>query len=110
MTCRLPLFSAALLAFSLTAAHAEELMTVSTTVVYGDLDLGRPSDAQTLAVRLNEAAKAVCTKANPETLIPAQMQSCIDAAVTMAMERIESSLDSHVHDSLSGVRTALETH
>ena len=110
MSYRLPTIAAALLALSFTAASADDFMTVSTRVVYGDLDLARPSDAVTLAARLNDAAKDVCAKANPEVLAPAQMQLCIDAAVAGAMAKIEDTLEGHVHASLSGVRTALETH
>ena len=55
----------ALLTLSITAVHAED---ASTLVSYADLDLSKPADAKTLAARLQDAATAVCLKANPENL------------------------------------------
>lgn len=96
--------TAAILALGITAAHAD----ASTDVVYGDLDLSRPADARVLAARLQDAASSVCLKANPETIGRAAMQTCIDVSVSMAMTRIESSLDQAVHAKLINVRTAME--
>ena len=109
MTCRLPAFTAVLFGLCLTAAQAGELITASTTVPYGDLNLARPTDARTLASRLSDAAKQVCAETNPQST-PEQMQNCIDAAVALAVSRIEVSMESHVHDNLSGVRMALDLH
>jgi len=109
MSYRLPVLTAALLGLCLTTAQAGELIAASTTVPYGDLNLARANDVQTLAVRLTGAAKQVCKEANPQ-LAPEKLQDCIDASVALAVSRIEISMESHVHDSLSGVRTALELH
>jgi UrcA family protein len=97
--------TAAILALGITAAHADD---ASTDVAYGDLDLSRASDARVLAARLQDAASTVCLKANPENIAPAAMRTCIDVSVSMAMTRIESSLDQAVHAKLINVRTAME--
>jgi UrcA family protein len=94
----------ALLALSITAAQAED---ASTLVSYADLDLSKPVDARTLAARLQDAATAVCLKANPENLSPVALESCVDMSVHLAMARIESDMDGAVRDKLSNVRTAM---
>ena len=80
----------ALLALSVTAAQAED---ASTLVSYADLDLSKPVDARTLAARLQDAATAVCLKANPENLGATALESCVDMSVRLAMARIESDMD-----------------
>ena len=77
--------TAAVLALALTAAHADDAVTdASTDVVYGDLDLSRPVDASILAARLQNAASAVCLKANPENVTEGAMRTCIDMSIHMA--------------------------
>jgi UrcA family protein len=97
----------ALLALSITAAQAEDASNASTLVSYADLDLSKPVDARTLAARLQDAATAVCLKANPENLSPMALESCVDMSVHLAMARIESDMDEAVRDKLSNVRTAM---
>ena len=94
-----------LLALGATAAYADD---ASTQVAYSDLDLSKPSDAKTLAARLQDAAAAVCLKANPENVAPSAMANCINASVAMAMSRIETNLDEGVHDKVSNVRSAMK--
>jgi UrcA family protein len=94
----------ALLALSITAAQAED---ASTLVSYADLDLSKPVDARTMAARLQDAATAVCLKANPENLGATALESCVDMSVRLAMARIESDMDGAVRDKLSNVRTAM---
>jgi len=98
--------TAALFALGITAAHADD---VSTHVSFGDLDLSQPADAKILADRLQGAATSVCLKANPDNISPAMLRNCVDMSVSMAMSRIESSLDESVHAKLINVRTAMET-
>ena len=62
------LTAATLLALGIASAHADE---VTTQVSYSDLDLSRPADARILAARLQDAATAVCLKANPENVAKA---------------------------------------
>lgn len=95
----------ALLSLGVTAAHAED--EASTKVSYADLDLSRPADAKTLAARLQDAATAVCLKANPENVVPTALENCINLSVHMAMSRIQSDLDEVVHDKLTNVRMAM---
>lgn len=95
---------AALLALGATAAQAED---VSTQVTYGDLDLSKPSDAKTLAARLQDAATAVCMKANPENPMPMAMQNCVNLSVHMAMTRIQNDMEGAVAEKISLVRTAM---
>ena len=94
----------ALLTLSIAAAHAED---ATTRVSYADLDLSKPSDAKTLAARLQDAATAVCLKANPENPMPQAMQNCVSMSVHMAMTRIQNDMEDAVHDKLSLVRTAM---
>ena len=99
-----PLTLTAFLALGLASAHADD---VSTQVSYSDLDLSRPADAKVLAARLQDAATAVCLKANPDNVAKAALENCINVSVHMAMSRIESDMNSTVHDRLSNVRTAM---
>ena len=94
----------ALLTLSITAAHAED---ATTQVSYADLDLSKPSDAKTLAARLQDAATAVCLKANPDNLSSVALEHCVDMSVSMAMTRIQSDMDEAVQYKLSNVRTAM---
>jgi UrcA family protein len=95
----------ALLTLGATAAYADE---ASTQVAYSDLDLSKPDDAKTLAARLQDAAAAVCLKANPENVAPAAMANCINASVAMAVSRIETNMDAGVHDKVRNVRSAMK--
>ena len=93
------------IALGLPAAQAEDV--VNTNVAFGDLNLSQPADARILALRLQDAAQQVCLKANPETIPPTYMQQCIDNAVSMAMGRIEISLDRAVRNKLDNVHLAV---
>ena len=95
----------ALLTLSITAAHAED---ASTRVSYADLDLSKPADAKTMAARLQDAATAVCLKANPENLGATALESCVTMSVRLAMTRIQSDMDEAVQYKLSNVRTAMK--
>src|SRR5258708_31615408 len=99
-----PLTITAFLALGIVSAHADD---VTTQVAYSDLDLSRPADAKVLAARLQDAATAVCLKANPDNVAKAALENCINVSVHMAMSRIESDMNSTVHDRLSNVRTAM---
>ena len=103
-TLTLTVALAAPLALGATAAYAEE---ATTNVSYADLDLARPADARVLATRLQDAAAAVCLKANPEHVAPGVLENCINASVRMAMSRIESNMTEVVHDKLGNVRSAM---
>lgn len=103
------LTTAALLALGLTAAHAEDSDIVSTTVAYGDLNLSQPADAKILAGRLQDAAKSVCLKANPEIAAKSALGVCTDSAISMAMWQIEDSLDQKVRRNLGNVHISMET-
>jgi len=96
--------TAALLTLSIASAQADE---ASTQVSYSDLDLSRPDDAKTLAARLQDAAAAVCLKANPANVQPGALEHCINASVHMAMSRIESDMDMVVRGKLGNVRSAM---
>jgi UrcA family protein len=106
--------AAAILALVLTAAHADELNAadlskVSTMVPFGDLNLSQPSDAKVLAGRLENAAKSVCLKANPDIVSPFLTQQCVRSAIRTAMGAIEDRLDQDVSDKLVVVRISLES-
>ena len=96
--------TALLFTLGVSAAYAEE---PSTQVSYADLDLSKPADAKTLAARLQDAAAAVCLKANPENVRAPALENCVTMAVHMAMARIQSDMDEAVEYKLSNVRTAM---
>ena len=100
-----PLTVTTFLVLGIASAHADD---VTTQVSYSDLDLSRPADARILAARLQDAASAVCLKANPENVTKAALENCITLSVHMAMSRIESSMDEAVQGKLSNVRTAMK--
>src|SRR5882757_1550515 len=95
------LIAAALLTLNIASAHADD---ASTQVAYSDLDLSQPTDAKTLAARLQDAATSVCLKANPENISPVALENCINVSVHIAMSRIQSDMDSTVRDKLGNVR------
>jgi UrcA family protein len=99
------LTTAALLALSIASAHADD---ASTQVSYADLDLAQPADAKTLAARLQDAATAVCLKANPENVSPGALETCVNMSVHMAMSRIQADMDEVVRDKLTNVRLAMQ--
>ena len=89
--------------FSVTAAQAQD---VSAWVSFADLNLSRPADAKVMADRLEGAAKDVCTRANPENIRPAVMESCVDASMTDALAQIEDGLDQGIQDKMVNIRSA----
>jgi UrcA family protein len=98
--------TAVILAFAVTAAHADDF--ASTNVTFGDLDLSQPADAKVLADRLEGAAKSVCAQANPDDIAPTLLQNCVNNSISMAMSQIESHLDQSVHAKLVNIRTAMQ--
>jgi UrcA family protein len=101
------LTTTALLALGITAVHADDYTQVSVYVPYGDLNLSQPTDAKVLADRLEDAAKSVCLKANPDLDSPVLMQQCIGTAISVAMVGIEDTLDQEVRAKLVVVRTSM---
>jgi len=100
-----PLTITAFLVLSIAGAQADD--DVTTQVSYSDLDLSRPADARILAARLQDAASAVCLKANPENVSKDALENCINLSVHIAMSRIESTMAAVVQGKLSNVRTAM---
>jgi len=100
--------AAAILALGITAAYADDYNSASINVAFDDLNLSQPADAKILANRLQDAAKSVCLKANPEIDNQSLMQDCIDDAINTAMGRIETSLEQPAHADLVNIRTSME--
>ena len=106
--------AAALLAFTITAAQADDRPQASVPVAYGDLNLAKPADAKILADRLQAAATLACLNANRDLtndahIAPAirkEMQACIKEAINVAMLRIERSLTQNVRANLVSDRQA----
>src|ERR1700722_1674369 len=99
------LATAAILALSANAALADSQASVD--VPFGDLNLSRSHDTKILAERLETAASAVCLRANSDMpgAIPAHaMQDCIDTAVNIAVNRIQSSLENKLRANLINAR------
>ena len=99
--------TAATLALTIAGAHADDVSQASAYVSFGDLNLSQPADARILAARLEDAAKSVCLKANPDLASPALMQRCIDSAISMGISGVEDKLDREVSAKLVVVRTSL---
>lgn len=100
------LTATALLVLSVTAVRADDWTRDSVAVTYGDLNLSKPADAKVLAERLEAAATLACQKANSDldwNAMPLNqdMRHCIDSAITVAMSRIEKSLDRSVRANLA---------
>lgn len=99
------LATAAILALTANAALADS--QVSVDVPFGDLNLSQSRDAKVLAERLEEAAKAVCLKANSDVLaaLPAgALQNCVDEAVNIAIDRVQGSLENKLRVNLVKAR------
>jgi UrcA family protein len=92
----------ALLALTITAAHAADKTEASVDVPFGDLNLTHPQDAKILAGRLRTAARQVCLPAVAgggsfeAPVMRQEMQACMMTAFNVAMARIESKLDNAV--------------
>jgi UrcA family protein len=97
--------TAIILALTANAALADSQASVD--VPFGDLNLSRSHDTKVLAERLEAAASAVCLKANSDMSSPMPvhaMQDCIDTAVNIAVNRIQSSLESKLRANLVNAR------
>lgn len=94
--------TAAILALAVNTAQADTSSQVS--VAFGDLNLSNPSDAKTMADRLQAAAKTVCLQAGAQS----HMQQCMDYAINTAMARIEDRLDKSVRTHLAGDSQPME--
>lgn len=81
----------------------------SVDVPFGDLNLSQAQDARTLADRLKSAANEVCRKANEANLASGKIaqqaiQQCVETAINLAMQRVESNLVSKVRANLVSAR------
>lgn len=99
--------SAILLSLTTSAALAGDKASID--VPFGDLNLSQTEDARVLAERLETAAKMVCAKANQPDFASGKisqqaMQDCVDAAVTIAIGRIEISLADKLRSNLVSAR------
>lgn len=69
--------------------NPSHLRSLSQTVSYADLDLNRYDDRRILILRVNDAARHVCTQLNQESPNPANMgRSCQENAVRDAMDQV----------------------
>ena len=106
--------AAALLAFTITAAQADDRPQASVPVAYGDLNLANPADAKILAHRLQAAATLACLNANRDLTSDAHiapairdgMRACVKDAINIAMAQIEKSLTQNVRANLVSDRQA----
>jgi UrcA family protein len=100
----------ALFALIATAADAGDASPPSTIVRFSDLNLSHPADAKILAGRLEVAAKQVCREeGSGQTGVAAmkEMRACTDAAIGMALARIQSAVGQAVRAQLAGDRQTL---
>lgn len=69
------------------------------TVYVADLDLAREPDALALYERIRYAAAAICTMddASPDARERRRQRECADAAVTEAVERVNTPLLTTLH-------------
>jgi len=104
---RIVTLTAAILTITGIAALAHGQASVD--VPFGDLNLSQAQDARILAARLQSAATQVCQKTNAANLAADRisqlaMEQCIDAAINLAMQRVESNLVNKVRANLVGAR------
>ena len=97
--------SSTFLIWGLCATAAGAQGDVNINVPFGDLNLSHAQDAGVLANRLRIAARQACLKANQEDLAENKIdqqaiQHCVDSAINIALERIESSFETNVRASL----------
>lgn len=97
---------AAILIFTANAAFADS--QASLNVPFGDLNLSQAKDARILADRLQTAAEQVCLKANPDLtdrrIGQLALQQCVQSAINIAMDQIESNPGRKVRANLISAR------
>jgi UrcA family protein len=81
----------------------------SVNVPFGDLNLSQAQDARILADRLQSAAKQVCRNANSANLAAGKIgqqaiQECVDTAINVAIQNVESNLVGKVRANLVNAR------
>ena len=69
--------------------NTSRLQSLSERVSFADLDLSRYEDRRVLLLRVNDAARHVCTQLNQESRNPANLgDTCQDNAVRGAMDQV----------------------
>jgi UrcA family protein len=69
--------------------NTSRLQSLSERVSFADLDLNRYEDRRVLLLRINDAARHVCTQLNQESRNPANLgHTCQDNAVRGAMDQV----------------------
>jgi UrcA family protein len=69
--------------------NTSRLQSLSERVSFADLDLNRYEDRRVLLLRVNDAARHVCTQLNQESRNPANLgHTCQDNAVRGAMDQV----------------------
>lgn len=105
----------ALAILTLTASIALADTEASINVPFGDLNLSQAQDARILAERLQTAAERVCLKTNESELTNDRigqyaLKECVDTAISIAMGRIEASLERKVRTNLVSARQFQPSH
>lgn len=69
--------------------NASRLQSLSERVSFADLDLNRYEDRRILVLRVNDAARHVCTQLNQQSRSPGNLgHTCQDNAVRNAMDQV----------------------
>ena len=69
--------------------NTSRLQSLSERVSFADLDLNRYEDRRILVLRVNDAARHVCTQLNQESRNPANLgRSCQEMAVRGALDQV----------------------
>ena len=97
------------LALFTNASLADSNLNISTSVSFSDLDLSQQHDAQILAGRIQTAAERVCLNAYRTELAEKKVgqqavDKCVDAAVKIALTKVEYSVASKIHATLVEAR------
>jgi len=90
LTCQAPAFAQTIEELTVTGhLPGSRVQSLSEVVSYADLDLTYSGDRDRLRVRVNNAARRVCTQLNQESPNPANMgHSCQELAVRGAMDQV----------------------
>lgn len=93
------LLAAAVLAMNaVPAAAADEVLTRSTVVKFGDLNLGTDAGAQTLYQRITRAANKMCEDAS-DRFPTREYRNCVTRAIADAVAKVDRPTLYVVHQS-----------
>ncbi|HEX2817508.1 MAG TPA: UrcA family protein [Phenylobacterium sp.] len=90
LVCAAPAFAQTVDELTVTGhLNTSRLQSLTERVSFADLDLTRHADREALRLRVNDAARRVCTQLNQDSPNPANMgRSCQEVAVRGALDQV----------------------